>query len=210
MSRRGVPPGGIGNIYGPLAGVPTISIAEGGSFGTPTEVQARFVNTFQWLDNYMKVVGTHTFQFGVNYHYNQIDARNYYDVNGGFSFSDSNETGLGFADFLLGAEDGSFTQASPQILDSRSNYASGYAEDAWRAGKSLNLNYGIRYEVTTPWYDTQNKIETIIPGEQSKVFPGAPLGWVFPGDPGVPRTLGPIKYNKFAPRCGFRLFSLNG
>jgi hypothetical protein len=195
--------GGIGNIYGPLAGVPTMSISEGGSFGTPTEVQARFVNTFQWLDNYMKVVGTHTFQFGIDYHYDQIIARNYYDVNGGFSFSDSNETGLGFADFLLGAEDGNFTQASPQILDSRSNYASGYAEDAWRAGKNLNVNYGIRYEVTTPWYDTQNKIETIIPGEQSQVFPGAPLGWVFPGDPGVPRTLGPIKYNKFAPRVGF-------
>jgi hypothetical protein len=197
------PSGGIGNIYGPLAGVPTMSIAEGGSFGTPTEVQGRFVNNFQWLDSYMKVVGLHTFQFGVNYKYDQIDARNYYDVNGGFGFSDSNETGLGFADFLLGAENGGFTQASPQILDSRSNYVSGYAEDAWRAGKSLTVNYGIRYEVTTPWYDTQNKIETIIPGEQSQVFPGAPLGWVFPGDPGVPRTLGPIKYNKFAPRVGF-------
>ena len=94
--------GGIGNIYGPLAGVPSMSISEGGSFGTPTEVQARFVNTFQWLDNYMKVVGTHTFQFGVDYHYDQIDARNYYDVNGGFGFSDSNETGLGFADFPVG------------------------------------------------------------------------------------------------------------
>ncbi len=195
--------GGIGNIYAPLAGVPSMSIGEAGSFGTPQEVQARYVNTFQWLDNYMKVVGLHTFQAGADYHYDQIDGRNYYDVNGGFGFSDSNETGLGFADFLLGAEDGSFTQASPQILDSRANYLSGYLEDSWRARKNLSLNYGIRYEITSPWYDTQNKIETIIPGEQSKVFPGAPLGWVFPGDAGVPRTLGPIKYNKFAPRFGF-------
>jgi hypothetical protein len=197
------PTGGIGNIASGLAGVPQISISEGGSFGTPTETQGRYVNTFQWVDNYTKVVGTHTYQFGVNYHYDQIDERNYYDVNGGFSFADSNETGLGFADFLLGAENGSFTQASPQILDSRSHYAAGYVQDSWRIKNNLTLNYGVRYEITTPWYDTQNKLETIIPGEQSVVFPGAPKGWVFPGDRGVHRTLGPIHYDKFAPRFGF-------
>jgi hypothetical protein len=197
------PSGGIGNISPSMIGVPSITISEGGSFGTPTYTQGRFVNTFQWLDNYMKVIGTHTFQFGLNYHYDQINERNFYDVNGGFSFSDGNETGLGFADFLLGAEDGNFTQASPQILDSRSHYAAGYVEDAWRARPNLTLNYGIRYEVSTPWYDTQNKLETIVPGQQSQVFPGAPLGWVFPGDKGVPRTLAPIKWNKFAPRFGF-------
>ena len=179
-----------------------MSIGEAGSFGTPVQVQGRFVNNFEWLDNYMKVVGTHTIQIGLNYHYDQINERNYYDVNGGFSFSDSNETGLGFADFLLGAVSG-FTQASPQILDSRANYAATYLEDSWRARPNLTLNYGIRYEITTPWYDTQNKLETIVPGEQSKVFPGAPLGYVLPGDPGVGRALAPIKYNKFAPRFGF-------
>ncbi len=94
-------------------------------------------------------------------------------------------------------------QASPQLLDSRSHYAAGYIQDTWRAHANLTLNYGIRYEVSTPWYDTQNKLETIVPGQQSKVFPGAPLGWVFPGDKGVPRTLAPIKWNKFAPRFGF-------
>jgi hypothetical protein len=197
------PAGGIGNIAPQLVGVPSISISEGGSFGTPTYTQARFVNTFQWLDNYMQVVGTHTLQFGLNYHYDQINERNYYDVNGGFSFSDGNETGLGFADFLLGAEDGGFTQASPQVLDSRSHYAAGFIEDSWRARTNLTLNYGIRYEVTTPWYDTQNKLETIVPGQKSVVFPGAPVGWVFPGDPGISRTLAPIKWNKFAPRFGF-------
>jgi len=197
------PSGGISNIYPGLISVPTMNIAEGGSFGSPGEVQNRYVNSFQWLDNYMKIVGTHTFQLGVDFSYKQIDARNRYDVNGYFEFDDANETGLGFADFLLGAEAGDFTQASPQILDSRAKYLSGYAEDSWRARPNLTLNYGIRYEITSPWYDTQNKLETIVPGEQSVVFPGAPEDWVFPGDKGVSRTLAPIKYNKFAPRFGF-------
>ena len=53
-----------------------------------------------------------------------------------------------------------------------------------------------------PWYDTQGKIETIVPGEQSTQFPTAPLGWVVPGDPGIPSTLAPTRYNNWAPRVG--------
>ncbi len=53
-----------------------------------------------------------------------------------------------------------------------------------------------------PWYDTGNKIETLIPGEQSVVFPGAPTGWVVPGDPHVPSTLAPTQYHNFSPRLG--------
>jgi Carboxypeptidase regulatory-like domain len=194
--------GGLGNVSAGLTGVPGVSIPEGGGFGTPSQIEGRYVNSFQWLDNWMKVIGKHTISIGGNYSYNQIDERTYYDVNGGFGFADDNETGLGFADFLLGAAD-TFAQASPQTLDSRSHFVGAYVEDSWRAASNLTLNYGLRYEISTPWYDTQNKLETIIPGEQSVVFPGAPIGWVFPGDPGVPRTLAPIKYNKIAPRFGF-------
>jgi hypothetical protein len=194
--------GGIGNVNPDLAGVPGVSISEGGSFGTPAQIEARYVDDYQWLDDWIRVVGRHTFGAGGMYFYNQIDERTFYDVNGGYGFTDSNETGLAFADFLLGAPD-TFSQASPQILDSRSHFAGAYVQDSWRATPNLTLNYGLRYEISTPWYDTQNKLETIVPGQQSIVFPGAPIGWVFPGDPGVSRTLAPIKYDKIAPRFGF-------
>ena len=194
--------GGVSPVVPGLEGVPQISI-DGLSFGTPNATDGHFDNTFQWLDNYMKVIGLHTLQVGASYHYDQIDERNNTGENGVYSFSDDQETGDGFADFLLGADAGSYNQSSVQILDDRSNYAAAYFEDSWRARPNLTLNYGIRYEISTPWYDTNNKIEAIIPGEQSKVFPGAPLGWVFPGDAGVPRTLAAIKYDKFAPRFGF-------
>jgi hypothetical protein len=32
---------------------------------------------------------------------------------------------------------------------------------------NFTLNLGVRGEVSMPWYDTQGKIETIVPGEQS-------------------------------------------
>lgn len=47
-----------------VAGVPTMSIAEGGSFGTPSQIEARYVNAFQWLDDWMKAdsIALHTFR----------------------------------------------------------------------------------------------------------------------------------------------------
>ena len=39
-------------------------------------------------------------------------------------------------------------------------------------------------------------------GQQSVVYPGAPQGLVFPGDPGIPATLAPTKWTNFAPRVG--------
>jgi len=60
----------------------------------------------------------------------------------------------------------------------------------------------LRWEASMPWYDTQGKIQAIVPGLQSTVFPLAPPGLNFPGDPGIPKTIAPTKYNNFAPRIG--------
>lgn len=194
------PTGGIGAITSAYEAVPNISL-NNFTFGVPADTLRQYNNTFQWLDNFTKVLGTHTLQFGASYHYDQINERNYYGENGSFGFN-GQETGSDFADFLIGAPT-SFIQASLQLLDSRSNYIGAYVQDSWRATSHLTLNLGLRYEVSTPWYDTQNKLEAIIPGVQSVLFPGAPKGYLIPGDPGVPRTLAPIRWNNFAPRFGF-------
>ena len=193
------PLGGISPIAPNLEGVPYITF-NNFNIGVPQVSTGQFNNSFQVLDNFTKVMGTHSFQFGGQFHYDQIDERNLAAENGQYSFT-GGETGIDFADFLIGAPD-SLTQASPQILDSRSKYYALYAQDSWRATSNLVLNYGLRWEASMPWYDTQNKIETIIPGEQSVVFPGAPKGWVVPGDPGVPRTLAPTQWHNFSPRLG--------
>jgi hypothetical protein len=192
--------GGIGSMNPALEGVPSF-VFNNYSFGLPQDALRQFNNTYQLIDNFTKIVGTHTLQFGADFHYDQINERNYDDANGAFVFNGS-ETGLDFADFLIGAPN-NFTQASQQLLDSRDKYFGVYAQDSWRARPTLTINYGLRYEIMTPWYDTQNKLETVIAGEQSQVFPTAPTGLVVPGDPGVPRTLAPIQYHNFAPRIGF-------
>ncbi len=196
--------------FGPQGGIAPINPAYQGvavynfnnfNLGLPPDALRQYNNTFQILDNVTKIFGTHTLQFGANLHYNQINERNYDCYNGCFSF-DGSETGQDFADFLIGAPV-NFTQASQQLLDSRSKYYGFYGQDSWRASKTLTVNFGLRWEVATPFYDTQNKLETVVPGEQSLAFPGAPVGLVVPGDPGVPRTLGPTQYNNWGPRVGF-------
>ncbi|MGH9470940.1 MAG: carboxypeptidase regulatory-like domain-containing protein, partial [Terriglobia bacterium] len=192
-------PGGIGPIVKSFEGVPLMQF-NNYNFGLPDGTTGQYNNTFQWLDNYTHIVGTHSLKFGGEYHYDQINERNTYAENGVFAFNGT-ETGLDFADFLIGAP-ASLTQSSRQFLDSRTKYLGLFAQDSWRARPSLAVNYGLRWEFSQPWYDTQNKTETIIPGEQSVVFPGAPKGWLVPGDPGVPSTLAPTKYDAISPRLG--------
>jgi hypothetical protein len=192
--------GGISPIQPSLEGVPTF-VFNNFLVGVPEVTTRQYNNSFQWLDNFSKVIGRHSLKFGGQFHYDQINERNFAAENGQYQFT-GNETGIDFADFLIGAPD-SLTQASQQILDSRSKYYGLFVQDSWRATPNLVLNYGLRWEASMPWYDTQNKIETIIPGQQSVKFPGAPLGYVVAGDPGVPRTLAPTQWHNFSPRLGF-------
>ncbi len=193
------PNGGIGPIAPMYEGVPNVGFNTF-SFGVPADTTRQYNNTYQVQDNFTKVIGTHSLKFGAQFHYDQINDRNYYGENGQFGFS-GGESGLDFADYLIGAPD-YLIQASQQILDSRTKYAGIYAQDSWRITPNLTFNYGVRWDMIMPWYDTGNKIETLIPGEQSVLFPGAPTGWVVPGDPHVPSTLAPTQYHNFSPRLG--------
>src|SRR5713101_3778649 len=168
--------------------------------GVPNLTTFQPNNTWHISDGFEKGVGRHTLKFGGEFRYLQINERNTCAPNGDFTF-DGSETGTDFADFLLGAPQ-NYNQCSQQFLDSRTRYGGAYAEDTYKLKQNVTLNLGLRWEVSMPWYDTQGKIETIVPGLQSKQFPTAPLGWVVPGDPGIPSTLAPTRYNDFSPRLG--------
>jgi hypothetical protein len=180
------------------ASVPSINFNNFGTGGGGSP-SAIIEGTYEALDNFSKVVATHTVKLGGMIRYNEQEQNNP-GSNGAFTFSGS-ETGIDFADYLLGAPS-AFQQGQGFPDYGRNHYAGLYVQDSWRARPNLTLNYGLRWEFDTPWSELHNEIQTLIPGEQSVVFPGSPTGWVFPLDPGVPVTLAPIRYNNLAPRIG--------
>jgi hypothetical protein len=170
------------------------------TFGVDTTGLTQVNNTFQWRDDFSRVVGTHTLRFGGEFHLDQVNVNPDADFNGSFAFLGS-ETGVDFADFLLGVAT-SYSQADTQPFYNRNKYVGLYGQDSWRLRPNLTLNYGLRWDVIPPWHEKYNQLQTLVLGEQSRVYPGAPAGLVFPGDPGIPRTLAPTKYGNFAPRFG--------
>jgi hypothetical protein len=169
------------------------------STGTNTNELKQANNTFQWLDNFSKVVGRHTIKLGGEFHYDQVNVNPIAQFNGNFLFTGS-ETGLDFADFLLGIPS-QYNQSQLNPFYGRNKYAGAFAQDNWHLKTNLTLNYGLRWDRIEPWYEKYNQISTTEPGKQSVVFPGAPAGILYPTDPGVWRTLAPPG-DEFSPRLG--------
>jgi hypothetical protein len=170
------------------------------TIGVDTTGLRQVNNTFQWSDDWSRVTGGHSLKFGASVHYDQVNTNPDAQSNGSFAFLGS-ETGSDFADFLLGIAS-SYTQADSQSFYNRTHYLGVYGQDSWRARKNLTLNYGLRWDVIPPWREKYNQLQTLVLGDQSQVYPGAPTGLVFPGDPGIPSTLAPTRYGNFAPRLG--------
>jgi hypothetical protein len=168
--------------------------------GTNTNELTQIGNTFQWLDNFSKVIRTHTIKVGGEFHYDQVNVNAIAQFNGSFLFFGT-ETGSDFADFLLGAPS-QYNQSQLQPFYGRNKYLGIYGQDSWRVRPNFTLNYGLRWDRIEPWYEKHNQIATFEPGKQSVVFPGAPAGILYPTDPGVPRTLAPPGNRDFAPRIG--------
>ncbi|MGC2066241.1 MAG: carboxypeptidase regulatory-like domain-containing protein, partial [Candidatus Acidiferrales bacterium] len=197
---------GIVPLVPALEGVPEIDFNDF-VIGVPSRPNGLIDNIYQVTDNYSRIVGTHSLKFGGQYHYDQLEEDLIDNVSNGNFFFGSNfngqpsETGNDFVDFLLGAPS-SYVQGQSYPSYGRNFYLGLYAQDSWRVKSNLTFNYGLRYDVSAPWKEKYNQIQTLIPGEQSVVFPGSPTGWVFPGDPHVPSTLAPTRWNNFAPRLG--------
>jgi hypothetical protein len=124
------------------------NVAYGGEFGQDTGYfpwnNANPVYTYR--DNMTKIVGTHTFQFGVYTAFAQKNEENSPDVQGILTFDTSSpvSTGNSFADLLLG----NIAQYKQWDLEAkyynRYKIVEPYFQDDWRMTKRLTLNLGLR------------------------------------------------------------------
>ncbi len=167
--------------------------------GTPITNLTQANNTYAVIDNFSKVLGTHSVKAGVQLSSEQVNVNPNPTFNGAFAIYGS-ETGSDFADFLLGVAS-NYNQADSQTYYARHKYAAGFVQDSWRARPNLTLNFGVRWDLMQYWSEKYNQIPAFRLGQQSQVYPTAPTGLVYPTDRGVPPTLVP-QGNRFAPRIG--------
>ncbi len=205
---------GLGAQY---EGVPFVQINGGFTIGNNYEGQLPQIgNTYQFSDNYSKIIGTHSLKFGVDTRYQMFNQTLYYNVNGYLTFGAGNgNNDLGssdpYADYFLGLPY-NYSQGSAQKELVRSTSLYLFAQDSWKIKPNLTLNYGFRWELNTPLADKAQHVETFRPGQMSTIFPcGGPntdctsqdaVGLVVPGDAGIPPGMTQTYYKAFAPRIG--------
>jgi len=212
-------------------GLPFISVSGGFSLGNNFEGQLPQVgNTFQWSDNFSKIIGNHSLKFGGDIRYQKFDQTLYYNVNGSIGFGPGGVNDVvgsdNYPNYLLGLPS-QYSQGSAQAELVRSTSVYLFAQDSWKIKSNVTLNYGLRWEVNTPLDDIGHKVQTFRPGQNSTIypctitsndplfatFPGGgpsacdaagvtPTGLVFPGDKGVPLSLTQTYWKGFAPRLG--------
>jgi len=163
-------------------------------------------NTFGFADTVSYTHGRNNWKMGAGISAYQNNTIFDFIGNGEFDFNGSGGAGTGnsLADFFLGIPSQFFEGPNaPSNIRSKSFY--GFLQDEWRVTKRFTLNLGLRYEYNSPKYDTKGRSFSIIPGvtTPSTVFPGAPIGMLFPGDPGAPRGTNFPDTKNFAPRVGF-------
>ena len=193
---------GIGITPDQPTGPPNLLFDNGLSLGFSEQGPTSLIdNTYGFVDTISLVHGKHNLKFGGGISAYQDNTVFDFIVNGEFDFNGT-ASGNSLADFLLGAPTQFFQAASaPSNIRSKSFY--GFFQDEWRLAKRFSLNLGIRYEYNSPKYDTEGRSFSVIPGLQSQRFVNAPVGMVFPGDPGAPTGVNFPDTNNWAPRFGF-------
>ncbi len=161
-------------------------------------------NTYAYSDTLTWIKGQHTFKGGASINFSQENSLYNYDTMGEFDFGGSSTSigsGNPLADFMMGLPD-SFEQYPSAISNMRQKTFAGFFQDEWKVTRTLHLTLGLRYEYATPQRDLLGRSFSILPGVQSQRFVSAPVGAVFPGDPGAPGGLYFPDKNNFAPRFG--------
>lgn len=219
--------------YGQQLGLPNVPgeafprFNFGGGFAPVTEIGANgnanrvaAINNFEYAGRFSKVAGSHTVKFGVQhsrYGGNEL-GRNQpsgvYAFNGrltsGFTAAGATiaNTGLPFADFLLGRMNSVDATVAPGY-GRRIRYYAGYFQDDWRLTPNLTLNLGIRYETESPMFEVAGRMSSFDPYAPNPLagtgdIPAGALGIVlFQNRNGEGKYLWNQDLNNFAPRFGF-------
>ena len=207
----------VNNIIGQL-GIQGVGFGGPGAWGAPWfTVQGysgfgdSFANTpghewdttYEGRDTLFWQRGRHDFQFGASYRrylwpmWGFFQNRGFYQFTNGYtSRTASNDgTGSAMASFLLGLPVVRQRQAGIPAMDLRGWFADSYVQDQWRIATNTTINYGLRYEYTSPLWDAHYTNSNL------DISSGTPVAFIG-GQGKYPNSLTFSNKLDFAPRFG--------
>lgn len=169
-------------------------------------------NIFNWVNNWTKVSGNHTFKWGADVRRFRLDRlqiqgtssfgpRGRFNFNSGVALkqgapSQSNTFANAFASFLLGLPDQIGRAVFTTTPTNRTTNLFFFGQDTWQLNRKLTLNLGLRYEIYTP-------ITSRLAGGQGNYDPETNnLLVAGVGDVGLSAGV-KTDWNNLAPRVGF-------
>lgn len=193
------------------SGMPSINVngyagigARPANFDNVPVTKDSFVYNFS--DNLSMVHGKFTTKAGFDFQeiyaptFATLDGRGSFGFTGVFTQNPQRRPGSGssIADLLLGIPN-SITVGTPSDANERTRNYYFYVQNDWNVSPRLTLNAGLRYEITSPYWDDNGRLSNLV------IDSGSPLygQLVIAGDPRVPRTIQSTDKNNFAPRVGF-------
>ena len=158
-------------------------------------------DTFEIQDSLTWTRGAHLMKAGGEFRRTGIDMIQAIAPNAFYVFAGNFPTNNAVANLLLGAPV-VFYQGLGDFARGIDVWGAGaYAQDEWRVSPRVTFNYGLRYERINPFTEIQDRLNAFVPGVKSQVRADAPVGLLFPGDPGIPRGIA-RSVNAFMPRAG--------
>jgi hypothetical protein len=212
-SRGPVTPNGIDvadlgvNVWQPTFKQINQIYVEGGFFEISVNPQAFFRrDNYTLTDDIHFLMGKHNIDAGFHGEVSKVDVNNLFEQPGQFNFN-ANVSGDSMASFLFGYLY-QMNQASGQFFNPRGKFIGAYVQDSWKVSPRLTLDYGVRYEPFKPWHELQGRMGSFFPAlwaanKHSTMYPNAPAGMQFAGDPGFNPNGVASAYNHFMPRLGF-------
>lgn len=186
--------------YGPIStGLPLFDLGSGfAPIGDSEAVPLQeLTNTFQYAGAISKSFGNHIAKAGGQIIRRQAREYQSTNPNGNFNFNIPGlaNPGASLATFLTGSWGSTGRVVNLLTPDYRGWEPGFYAQDTWMATPRLTVNYGVRYDVFTPFTERRNRLSNFdIVTDQLLIA----------GQNGVSDTAGiSTDYTSIAPRLGF-------
>ena len=189
-----------------IQGPPALPQLTGAGFntGNPNAGPVTGSDNYEIRDMVTQTKGKHNLSLGGEFSLDKTmflaNLNNYGEIS--FSTSAPTSTGVSLADFMTGQISG-FEQDSPYVTHLSTWHTAFFAQDNYRITPHFTANIGVRWDIDTSPTEAHDRTESFIPGQQSTVAPGAPVGVVFPGDKGIGRGIISTPLGHFSPRLGF-------